>query len=61
MINVKIIGLTPETISNYGVCGYKDVKKHVELQNKIKWYTKYYVKGLRIKALIANDGGLRND
>lgn len=57
MINVKIIELTPETISNYGVCGYKDVKKHVELQNKIKWYAKYYVKGLRIKALIANDGG----
>ena len=24
----QIIDLTPENIADYGVCGYKDVKKH---------------------------------
>ncbi len=51
-----IIDLTPETIENYGVCGYKDVRKHKELRNKIAWFGKYYPLGLRIKALIAPDG-----
>lgn len=54
---VKIIALTPENIANYGVCGYKDIKKQVELRRKIEWYSKYYSEGLRIKALIAEPGG----
>lgn len=52
----KIIDLTPENISNYGVCGYKDVNKHEELRRKIDWVAKFYPKGLRIKAVIAKDG-----
>lgn len=52
-----IIDLTPENIANYGVCGYKDVKKQVELRRKIDWYSTYYAKGLRIKALISETGG----
>ncbi len=55
--DIKIIDLTPENIANYGVCGYKDVTKHVELQRKIEWFTNYYPKGLRIKALITKTGG----
>jgi len=52
----QIINFTPETIADYGVCGYKDVKKHKELRNKIEWYRKYYPEGLRIKAVLAEDG-----
>jgi len=52
-----IIDLTPESISEYGVCGYKDVDKHLELRRKIEWYSRYYPKGLRIKALITETGG----
>lgn len=53
----KIINLTPENIADYGVCGYKDVIKHLELRRKIDWYKEYYPKGLRIKALISETGG----
>ncbi|MBN2747247.1 MAG: YoaP domain-containing protein [Bacteroidales bacterium] len=57
MEDTKIIDLTPENISTYGVCGYKDVHKHVELRNKIEWVKEFYPKGLRIKALISEEGG----
>lgn len=53
----QIIDLTPENIADYGVCGYKDVKKHLELRRKIEWFKNYYPKGLRIKALISKTGG----
>jgi len=55
--DVEIIDLTPSTIAQYGVCGYKDVEKHLELRRKIAWFTDYYPKGLRIKALISRSGG----
>jgi hypothetical protein len=57
MNDIRIIDLTPENISEYGICGYKDAKKHVELQKKIDWIKKYYPKGLRIKALLSKHGG----
>ncbi len=57
MENVEIIDLTPENIADYGVCGYKDVKKHLELRKKIDWFREYYPKGLRIKALLSKIGG----
>lgn len=57
MNNIDIIDLTPENIAEYGVCGYKDVKKHLELRKKIDWFKDYYPKGLRIKALISEEGG----
>lgn len=53
----KIIDLTPDNIADYGVCGYKDIKKHVELQKKILWFNNYYLKGLRIKAVLCAEGG----
>lgn len=55
--DINIIDLTPENIASYGVCGYKDVDKHIELRNKINWYKEYYGKGLRIKAVISQTGG----
>lgn len=54
---LQIIDLTPENISNYGVCGYKDIAKHKELRNKIAWFSEYYSRGLKIKALISKIGG----
>ncbi len=57
MNDVEIVDLTPENIAEYGVCGYKDVKKHLELRKKIEWFREYYPKGLRIKALLSKEGG----
>jgi len=55
--DVQIIDLTPENIAEYGVCGYKDSKKHEELRRKIEWFRRYYPLGLRIKALTTKAGG----
>lgn len=55
--DVRIIDLTPNNIADYGVCGYKDVGKHLELRRKVEWFTNYYPKGLRIKTLISESGG----
>ncbi|VVB63719.1 YoaP-like protein [uncultured archaeon] len=57
MNDIQIIDLTPDNIADYGVCGYKDVKKHLELRKKIEWFQKYYPKGLRIKVLFSKHGG----
>jgi len=54
---IQIIDLTPENIAQYGVCGYKDINKHLELQRKAAWFKKYYSKGLKIKAIISESGG----
>lgn len=55
--DITIIDLTPDNIADYGVCGYKDANKHLELRRKIDWYREFYPKGLRIKALISKSGG----
>ncbi len=57
MNDFEIIGLTPENIADYGVCGYKDGNKHKELRNKIAWFKEYYPKGLRIKIVLVKNGG----
>jgi hypothetical protein len=57
MNDIQIIDLTPENIADYGVCGYKDVKKHIELRKKIEWFKEYYPKGLRIKVIFSQTGG----
>lgn len=55
--DIEIIDFTPSNIAQYGVCGYKDVEKHLELRRKIDWYKEYYPKGLRIKRLFSQKGG----
>jgi len=57
MTDIEIIDMTPGNIADYGVCGYKDVEKHLELRKKIDWFKEYYPKGLRIKAIISKKGG----
>jgi len=56
MGDIEIIDLTPQNIADYGVCGYKDIKRHLELRRKIDWFKEYYPKGLRIKALFSKKG-----
>ncbi|NMC12256.1 MAG: GNAT family N-acetyltransferase [Chloroflexi bacterium] len=55
--DIQIIDLTPENAADYGFCGYKDVKKHLELRRKIEWFDKYYSKGLRTKIVVSKTGG----
>lgn len=55
MKNIRIIDLTPQNIPDYGLCGYKNVKKHIELKRKIDWFRDYKPKGLTLKAAIAPD------
>jgi GNAT superfamily N-acetyltransferase len=57
MEDIEIINLSPDNIAEYGVCGYKDVEKHLELRRKIDWFKEYYPLGLRIKAVISKTGG----
>jgi len=61
LLNVKAVtvlfDLTPENIADFGVYGYKDMKKHLDPRRKIDWIKKYYPKGLRIKALLSKKGG----
>ena len=57
MGDIEIIDLNTDNISDYGVCGYKDLKKHVELRKKIEWFQEYYSKGLRIKIVMSKKGG----
>jgi len=55
--DITIIDITPDTIAEYGVCGYKDVTKHLELRRKISWFTENYPKGLRMKVLFSKTDG----
>jgi hypothetical protein len=55
--DIEIIDLTPDNIADYGVCGYNNVKKHLELRRKIEWFKEFYPKGLRIKVLFSKSGG----
>lgn len=57
MDNYRIVSLTPQNFTDYGVCGYKDVAKHRELRAKLEWFTEYYPKGLRIKVMASPQGG----
>ena len=57
MKKLEIIDLTPDNFIDYGVCGYKDAKKHLELRNKFEWFKKYYPKGLKIKIIFLKEGG----
>ena len=49
----NIVDLTPDTITDYGMCGYKDAQKHIELRRKYDFYREYYPKGMRVKAVIS--------
>lgn len=57
MNDIKIIDINPENISEYWVCWYKDVNKHVELRKKIEWFKRYYERWLRMKIIYSDKWG----
>ena len=57
MKNANFFNLTPDNFLDFGVCGYKDAKKHIELRKKFEWFKKYYPKGLRIKIICLKNSG----
>ncbi len=51
------IDLTPDTLPEYGICGYKNAGKHEEIRRKADWYRTYYPLGLRIRILYSPEHG----
>jgi hypothetical protein len=58
MNEIKIIDITPENILEYGVCGYKSLKKE-GFPEKVAWLTENYPKGLRIKSILTGKDGIQ--
>ncbi len=56
MQDFQIINTTPESVKNYGLCGYKDVNKPGYAE-KLDWYGKNKNHGLVIKVLYSNAAG----
>jgi hypothetical protein len=52
---IKIIDVDPETIGHYGICGYKD-PRNPGCQRKLKWLSKRFKEGMKIKMLVSGDG-----
>jgi len=53
MVEIKV--LTSENFAQFGVCGYKNIKKHSELQRKLEWFNTFNKEGLRIKLVVNNE------
>jgi hypothetical protein len=53
----EFIDLTPDTLPEYGICGYKNAGKHEEIRRKAAWYRKYYPLGLRIRIVYSTEHG----
>ncbi len=56
MKNISIIDTNIENIVQYGVCGYKSIKKP-GLPEKMKWLRDRFAEGLRIKILCSENDG----
>jgi hypothetical protein len=53
---VEIIETNGENILEYGVCGYKDIKRAGYLE-KIEWLKKRFQEGMRVKTLYSDKDG----
>ncbi len=53
---ISIIDAGPDTISNYGICGYKD-PKNPGFQRKLEWLRSRFKEGMRIKILQSEKNG----
>ncbi|MFX0084062.1 MAG: GNAT family N-acetyltransferase [Candidatus Hodarchaeota archaeon] len=51
----KIINITPETVSKYDLFCYKSKKKEPGYERKLKWFSKHFKEGLRIKLLLVRE------
>jgi GNAT superfamily N-acetyltransferase len=53
---IAIIDAGPESVGNYGICGYKD-PNNPGFQQKLKWLRKRFKEGLKIKVLHSEKDG----
>lgn len=56
MENVKVIDATPETIHQYGMCGYKNLKME-GYRKKIEWTREQFAHGLKYRVLYSEEDG----
>jgi len=56
MAKVKIIDTSPDTIGNYAMCGYKNIKNE-GYKNKLEWIKDRYNEGMRYKILESDIDG----
>jgi hypothetical protein len=56
MEEISIIDTTIDNVGNYGVCGYKNVKKE-GFPEKFEWLKKRFSEGLKIKTLFSEKDG----
>ena len=54
--NIKIIDTTMENIRDFGVCGYKSMKKP-GYPEKLEWLEQRFKQGLKIKSLVSEKDG----
>lgn len=57
MTSFTTIDLTPDTLPEYGICGYKNAGKQEEIRRKADWYRKYHPLGLRIRIVYSPEHG----
>ena len=58
MKEIKIIEITPDNILDYGICGYKNLKRE-GYPEKVFWIKENYSKGLRIKSILTEKDGVQ--
>ena len=58
MKEIKIIDITPYNILDYGICGYKNMKRE-GYPEKVSWIKENYPKGLRIKSILTEKDGIQ--
>jgi len=56
MEGIEIIDTTADNISNYGVCGYKNIKR-AGYPEKIEWLKDRFSEGLKLKTLYSDKDG----
>ncbi len=56
MENIKIIDTNPDNVQEFGVCGYKSMKKP-GMPEKYDWLKKHFADGIKIKTLYSEEDG----
>jgi len=53
---IKVVDAGPETIGEYGICGYSN-RKHPGYRRKLDWLKRRFEEGLKIKMLLSEGSG----
>jgi len=56
MEDIRIIDTTEENIREFGVCGYKNIKR-AGYPEKLEWLSKRFQEGMRVKTLVTEKDG----